>query len=59
MTMKFTQLVTYWDAADAYAVITFLEELRDTLWLVYGDDIIEMHNEDAEKQHPTDDSLIP
>jgi len=41
MTMKLTQLRTYWDADDAYCVIAFLDELRDALWDMYGDEIIE------------------
>ncbi len=42
MTMKLTQLTTYWDADDAHTVITFLDELRDILWATYGEDIIDM-----------------
>ena len=42
MSMKLTQLITHWDAADAYCVITFLDELREVLMATYGDDIGEM-----------------
>ncbi len=45
MTMSVTSLRTYWDAGDAYTVITFLDELRDLLWEQYEDQIIEMHQE--------------
>ncbi len=44
MTMKFTQLKTHWSADEASCVIEFLDELRDSLWSVYGKDIIEMHH---------------
>lgn len=43
MTMKLTQLRTYWDADEADAIITFLDELREVLWTVYGEEIIERH----------------
>ncbi len=42
MTMKFTQLVTYFDASEADTTITFLDGLRDLLWATYGEEIIEM-----------------
>ncbi|MCZ6503203.1 MAG: hypothetical protein O6945_11885 [Gammaproteobacteria bacterium] len=41
--MKLTKLPTYWDAADAQLVISFLEDLRDLLVEAYGDEIIDMH----------------
>ena len=47
MMMKITQLKTYWDAGEAHMVIEFLDELRDVLWAVYGQEIIAMHVEDA------------
>lgn len=43
MTMKLTQIRTYWTAEEAESVISFLDELRDLLWTVYGHDIVEMH----------------
>jgi len=43
MTMKLTQLITYWDASDAKIVIEFLDELRDVLLTTYHDDIKERH----------------
>lgn len=52
MTMKLMQLKTHWNAEDAYAVISFLDELRDLLWATYGDDIIEML-QDATSHHAT------
>jgi hypothetical protein len=42
MTMKVTRLYTHWDADQAHTVITFLDELRDQLCEIYGDEIAEM-----------------
>jgi hypothetical protein len=42
MTMKITRLTTYWSADEADTVVAFLDELRDTLWESYGDQITEM-----------------
>jgi hypothetical protein len=42
MTMKVTRLYTHWDAEQAHTVITFLDELRDQLCEIYGDQILEM-----------------
>jgi hypothetical protein len=42
MTMKVTRLYTHWDADQAHTVITFLDELRDQLCEIYGDQIVEM-----------------
>ena len=43
MSMKIIKLTTYWDAADAQLVISFIDELRDLLVDTYGDEIVEMH----------------
>jgi hypothetical protein len=48
MTMKFTQLITRWDAGDAQLVISFLDELRDVLCTTYGEDIIKLHRQESE-----------
>lgn len=57
MSMKVTKLYTYWDAGDAQLVISFLDDLRDLLWEVYGEEIIEMHQTlaDEKKQHDSPD----
>jgi hypothetical protein len=49
MTMSVTRLTTYWSAAEAYAVIAFLDALRDQLWETYGDQITEMFQDVAER----------
>ena len=41
MSMKLTQVRTWWDADDAYLIISFLHELSDSLWATYGGEIIE------------------
>jgi hypothetical protein len=45
MSMKVTRLYTYWDAPEAHAVIEFLEVLRDQLWEIYGDQIVDLLRE--------------
>jgi hypothetical protein len=44
--MKFTQIKTHWTTEEASVVMEFLDELRDTLWTIYGEDIIAMHQTD-------------
>lgn len=57
MTMRFTQLTTYWNADDANTVIEFLDELREVLWATYGDEIIEMRQAASESNSQEDESL--
>ncbi|NHN40006.1 hypothetical protein G8764_22135 [Pseudomaricurvus alcaniphilus] len=42
MSMNITRLTTYWTADEADAVISLLDELRDSLWTTYGEQIIEL-----------------
>jgi hypothetical protein len=42
MNMKITRLPTWWTAEEADTVITFLDDLRDSLLDQYGEQIIEM-----------------
>ncbi len=42
MTMKVTRLYTHWDAEQAHTVIAFLDELREQLCEIYGDQIADM-----------------
>lgn len=53
MTRQFTQLITHWDADQALSVIQFLDELRDVLWLAYGDEILakQVERNDRHDQH--------
>ena len=56
MSMKFTQLVTYWQADEALQMIDFLDQLRDKLWETYGEEIQQMHRDRA-YDHSNDDKL--
>ncbi len=47
---KVTRLYTYWEAPEAHAVIEFLEVLRDQLWEIYGDQIIDLLREGSVPQ---------
>lgn len=42
MSMKITRLPTWWTAEEADSVITFLDDLRDSLLDQYGEEIIAM-----------------
>ncbi|RLA41830.1 MAG: hypothetical protein DRR42_24190 [Gammaproteobacteria bacterium] len=42
MSMNITRLATYWTVDEADTVITLLDDLRDSLWETYGDQIIEL-----------------
>lgn len=46
MSMKFTQLRTHWTADDAHLILSFVDELRDTLWAAYGAEIIEQRQKE-------------
>ena len=48
MTMRITRLTTYWNAEQAETVITFLDELKDLLWEVYGEEITDMRRRASE-----------
>lgn len=55
MSMKLSQLRTYWTADDAHLIISFLDELKDTLWATYGDEIIEQSQEEYGSNIDRDD----
>ncbi len=50
MTLKITRISTHWEAEDACTVIQFLDELRDQLWEVYGDQVTDMLREASESR---------
>jgi len=50
MSMKVTRLYTYWEPAEAHTVIEFLEVLREQLWEIYGDQIVDLLREEAVTQ---------
>ncbi len=41
MSMKLSQLKTYFEPDEAYLIISFLGELKEVLWDTYGAEIIE------------------
>lgn len=63
MMIRFSQLTTHWTPEDAHTILTLLDELRDTLWATYGNDIIEYCHQHLEKDNDTfadiDDDKIP
>ena len=54
MSMKVTRLYTYWDAGQAHTVLAFLDELRDRLCEIYGDQILEMLREAPTQPAPAE-----
>jgi len=50
MSMKITRLYTHWEPEEAQAIIEFLDLLRDQLWEVHGDQIVEMLRETSATQ---------
>ena len=42
MSMKITRLYTYWDPHQAHTILEFLDRLRDQLWEIYGDEIVDL-----------------
>ena len=55
--MKTTRLQTHWTAEDAHAVIEFLDVLRDQLWEIYGDMVVDMLRDASEHQAPHEDQV--
>ncbi len=49
MSMKIVKLRTHWHPGDAELMINFLDDIRDLLCEVYGDEIVEMHQKDGDK----------
>lgn len=65
MTMKITRLTTYWSAEEADTFLSLLDELRDSLWDTYGDQIIELRRNESpdcdctvdQTERPFDDDI--
>ena len=53
--MRFSQLRTYWTADDAHMILSFLDELRESLWSTYGPDIIEQQQQENQREANQDD----
>jgi hypothetical protein len=59
MTMKFTQIITHFSVDEALEIIAFLDQLKNTLWINYREEIETMQREDPhdhtdDKQHHSD-----
>ena len=50
MSMKLSHPTTYWDADDAYLILSFLDELSDVLWATSGPEVIERQRLEHEQQ---------
>jgi hypothetical protein len=60
MSMNITRLTTYWTVDEADTVITLLDDLRDSLWETYGDQIIELRrNAMTSVESNTDQAELP
>ena len=57
MSMKITRLHTYWTAEEAHTVIEFLDILRDQLWEIYGDTVVDMLRDASENNARHEDSV--
>lgn len=57
MSMKITRLYTHWTAAEAHTVIDFLEILRDQLWEIHGEMIVDMLREASANQARHEDQV--
>ncbi len=49
--MRLMQIKTHWPPEEAYSLLMLLDELRDTIWANYRDEIIE-HCHQQEVQQP-------
>ena len=61
--MKTMLLNTHYTPEEAYSILMLLDELRDTLWQNYRDDIIEychhQQTEDVDDGIEIEDDIIP
>ena len=51
MAMQVTRLHTYWQPEQAHTVIEFLDMLREQLWELHGEQIIEMLRQASDSEH--------
>lgn len=65
--MKLSYLKTHWTPEQAHTILSFLDDIRDTLWRTYGSEIIEYYQQQNTKDHYQDkntfddweDDIIP
>jgi hypothetical protein len=56
MTMRLTQLATHWEPDKALAMIQLLDQLKERLWSVYGEEIIRQAY--ASQKHRIDEEQL-
>jgi hypothetical protein len=54
--MRLSHLKTHWTPEEAHTVLTFLDDVRDTLWQAYGNSIVEHYRLQQAAQQEEDDS---
>jgi len=61
--MKLSYLKTHWTPEEAHTNLSFLDDVRDTLWRTYGSDIIafyqQQQSQDQETSLAFEDNNIP
>ena len=60
--MRLMQLKSYWSPEEAYSILMLLDELRDTIWQNYRNEIIEYCHQQAEEVDvcfEIEDDIIP
>jgi hypothetical protein len=50
-------MITHWEADEALSVIEFLDELKELLWLTYGEEIIRQEYVDPKHHQHTEEQL--
>ena len=52
-------LKTHWTPGEAHTILSFLDDVRDTLWRTYGSEIIEHYQQQqAQNQHQDKQVLV-
>jgi hypothetical protein len=57
--MKILKIATHWSAEDAELVYQLLDELKEVIWLNYGQEITQMnqHRHEQQQNHEIDDEF--
>ncbi|MCH9691078.1 MAG: hypothetical protein K0U59_03265 [Gammaproteobacteria bacterium] len=56
--MRLSYLKTHWTPEEAYAYLSFLDDVRDTLWQTYGSDIMEHYHQQPVQDQPQTEQLL-
>ena len=57
MNLKALDVVYYWSPREAAAILDYLDRLRDLVWDLYGDDIIELRQSEGESSADLEDQI--